>query len=221
MPPPEPGALAGPAVDLPRCDLVSAREREGRSDDRRRQAQYPDAQFLCVNPNRVALCKSQIAGTPTTTAAIIGFPLGAATSAIKVPEAAAAVSAGAIEIDMVIDIGALLEDNYKKVVADISAVVAACPGSYVKCIIETCYLSDDKIVDASILTVVGGADCVKTSTGFGRAGAVAAHVKLMRAVVGPAFGVKAAGGIRTKEAAYEMIEAGASRIGASSTALFE
>jgi deoxyribose-phosphate aldolase len=77
------------------------------------------------------------------------------------------------------------------------------------------------IVDASILTVVGGANCVKTSTGFGKAGAVAAHVKLMRAVVGPKFGVKAAGGIRTKEAAYEMIDAGATRIGASSPALFE
>jgi deoxyribose-phosphate aldolase len=176
---------------------------------------------VCVNPNRVALCKSQLAGSPLRIAAVVGFPLGATTSSVKAIEAAAAVSAGADEIDMVIDVGALLENNYQKVLADIREIVAACPNSYVKCIIETCYLTEDKIVDASILTVVGGADCVKTSTGFGKAGAVAEHVKLMRAVVGPNFGVKAAGGVRTKEAAQEMIAAGASRIGASSPALFE
>jgi deoxyribose-phosphate aldolase len=122
---------------------------------------------------------------------------------------------------MVIDIGALLEGDYKKVIADIREIVAAVPGCYVKCIIETCYLTDDLIVDASILTVLGGAHCVKTSTGFGKAGATPEHVRIMRKVVGPNFGVKAAGGVRTKEAARAVIEAGASRIGASSPALFE
>jgi deoxyribose-phosphate aldolase len=176
---------------------------------------------VCVNPNRVALCKEQLAGTGIRIASVIGFPLGATTAAVKAFESKAAVDAGAQEIDMVIDVGALLEGDYGKVVADIREIVAACPGAYVKCIIETCYLDEDRIIDASILAVVGGADCVKTSTGFGKAGAVVEHVRLMRQVVGPNFGVKAAGGIRTKETAYAMIDAGASRIGASSPALFE
>jgi deoxyribose-phosphate aldolase len=140
-----------------------------------------------VNPNRVALCKEQLAGTNIRIASVVGFPLGATTSAAKAFEPKTAV---ADELDMVIDIGALLEGDYAKVVADIREIAAACPGGYVKCIIETCYLDEDRIVDASILPVVGGADCVKTSTGFGKAGATGEHVRLMRHVVGPRFGVK-------------------------------
>jgi deoxyribose-phosphate aldolase len=176
---------------------------------------------VCVNPNRVAICKDQLAGSGISLASVVGLTLGATTSSTKAFESKAAVDAGAAEIDMVIDVGALLEGDYEKVVADIREIVAACPGAYAKCIVETCYLDEDRIIDASILTVVGGADCVKTSTGFGKAGAVAEHVRLMRRVVGAHFGVKAAGGIRTKDAAYAMIDAGASRIGASSEALFE
>ncbi|KAH0793347.1 Deoxyribose-phosphate aldolase [Histomonas meleagridis] len=176
---------------------------------------------VCVNPNRVHICKRELAGTGIRIASVVGFPLGATTSAAKAFEAKCAVEAGADEIDMVIDIGALLEGDYKKVRQDIEEIVAAVPGKYVKCIIETCYLDRERIIDASILTVISGADNVKTSTGFGKAGATVENVALMRAVVGPKFGVKAAGGIRTKEAAHAMIEAGASRIGASSPALFE
>lgn len=176
---------------------------------------------VCVNPNRVGICKKELEGTGIRIASVVGFPLGATTSAAKAFESKEAVAAGADEIDMVIDIGALLEGDYKKVSQDIKEIVAAVPGKYVKCIIETCYLDRERIIDASILTVISGADNVKTSTGFGTAGAKPEHVALMRAVVGPKFGVKAAGGIRTKEAAYAVIEAGATRIGASSPALFE
>lgn len=175
---------------------------------------------VCVNPNRVAQCKKELEGTGVRLASVVGFPLGATTSAAKAFESAEAVKAGADEIDMVIDVGALLEGNYKKVLTDIEQIVAAVPGKYVKCIIETCYIPD-LIIDASIIVVLGGAHNVKTSTGFGTKGAVADHVRIMRSVVGPNFGVKAAGGVRTKEAAQEMIAAGASRIGASSAALFE
>lgn len=176
---------------------------------------------VCVNPNRVAVCKEELKGSGIKIASVVGFPLGASTSAAKAFEAHSAVEEGADEIDMVIDIGALIEGDYKKVSNDISEIVRACPGKYVKCIIETCYLTKDQIIDASILTVYSGADNVKTSTGFGKEGAKAEDVKLMRQVVGPKFGVKAAGGIRTKEDAQKMIEAGASRIGASRETIFQ
>ena len=176
---------------------------------------------VCVNPNRVALCKQELAGSGIRIASVVGFPLGATTAATKAFESAQAVSAGADEIDMVIDIGALLDGNYKKVLEDIVEIRKACPTSYIKCIIETCYLNQEQIVDASILTVLGGADNVKTSTGFGKAGATVENVALMRKAVGPKFGVKAAGGVRTKEMAYAVMKAGATRIGASSPALFE
>lgn len=176
---------------------------------------------VCVNPCRVAQCKKELEGTDIRIASVVAFPLGATTSAAKAFEAAEAMKAGANEIDMVIDIGALIEGDYKKVKEDIEEIVKATPGCYVKCIIETCYLTQEQIIDASILTVLGGADNVKTSTGFGKAGATPENVALMRKTVGPKFGVKAAGGVRTKEAARAVIEAGATRIGASSAALFE
>ncbi len=175
---------------------------------------------VCVNPNRVKLAAENLKGTNIGLAAVVGFPLGATSGAMKAAEAAYAISEGANEIDMVIDIGAMLEGDYKKVLGDIQEVRKACANEYLKVIIETCYLSKEQIIDASIM-VMSCADNVKTSTGFGKAGATAENVKLMRQVVGPKFGVKAAGGVRTKEAAREMIEAGATRIGASSPALFE
>ncbi|EAY14601.1 hypothetical protein TVAG_393280 [Trichomonas vaginalis G3] len=185
------------------------------------KAKKYNTKAVCVNPNRVHICKEQLAGTNIRIASVVGFPLGATTSAAKAFEAKEAANAGAIEIDMVIDIGALIEGDYKKVRQDIAEIVAAVPQCYVKCIIETCYLNEEQIIDASILTVLGGAHNVKTSTGFGTAGAKPEHVAIMRKVVGPKFGVKAAGGVRTKEAARAVIAAGASRIGASSPALFE
>lgn len=175
---------------------------------------------VCVNANRVAAVAGQLAGKGIAIAAIVGFPLGATDSSIKAAETAFAVSKGATEIDMVIDIGALLDGNYKLVLEDIRAVRKACEKQYLKVIIETCFLSREQIIDASILTLTC-ADCVKTSTGFGKEGATPENVRIMREVVGPTFGVKAAGGVRTKEAAQAVIEAGASRIGASSPALFE
>ena len=176
---------------------------------------------VCVNPNRVGICKKELSGSGIKIASVVGFPLGATLSDVKAHEAKRAVDEGADEIDMVIDVGALIEGDYKKVLSDIEMIVAACPGKYIKCIIETCYLTKEQIVDASIITVLGGADNVKTSTGFGKEGATVENVRIMRSVVGPKFGVKAAGGIRTKEAAHAMIEAGASRIGASNPAIFE
>ena len=185
------------------------------------KAKHYHTKSVCVNPNRVGICKKELQGTGIRIASVVGFPLGATTAAVKAFEAKTACEEGADEIDMVIDIGALIEGDYKKVLQDIEEIIKACPGKYIKCIIETCYLTHDQIIDASILTVYSGADCVKTSTGFGKEGATVENVKLMRSVVGPKFGVKAAGGVRTKEAAHAVIEAGASRIGASNPAIFE
>ena len=175
---------------------------------------------VCVNPCRVKIAAQHLKGTNIGVASVVGFPLGATSGDIKQKETAFAVSQGSSEIDMVINVGALIEGDYKTVLADIQAVREACKGQYLKVIIETCYLTKEQIIDACILTMAC-ADCVKTSTGFGKEGAKVENVKLMREVVGPRFGVKAAGGIRTKEAAREMIAAGATRIGASSPALFE
>ena len=184
------------------------------------KAKKYNTKAVCVNPNRVAICKKELEGTGIRIASVVGFPLGATTAASKAFESKEAVAAGACEIDMVIDIGALIEGDYKKVAQDIEEIVKE-TGAYVKCIIETCYLTEEQIIDASILTVYAGADNVKTSTGFGKAGATPENVAIMRKTVGPKFGVKAAGGVRTKEAAAAVIAAGASRIGASSPALFE
>lgn len=184
------------------------------------QAKQFKTAAVCVNPLRVKTAAEQLRGTSIGVASVVGFPLGATSPLMKAAETAYAVSQGATEIDMVINIGAMIEGNYKAVLEDIRAVRECCPFQYLKVIIETCYLTREQIIDASIL-VLTCADCVKTSTGFGKEGAKAEHVRLMREVVGPKFGVKAAGGVRTKEAAREMIEAGASRIGASSRALFD
>lgn len=175
---------------------------------------------VCVNPIRVKTAVAQLAGTGIRVASVVGFPLGATPPAIKAAETRDAVAQGAVEIDMVINIGALIEGDYKAVLEDIRAVREACKDQYLKVIIETCYLTREQIIDATIL-VMSCADCVKTSTGFGKEGATVENVKLMREVVGSKFGVKAAGGVRTKEAAHAMIAAGASRIGASSKALFD
>ena len=170
---------------------------------------------VCVNPRWVALCAQLLAGSGVRVCTVIGFPLGASSSAIKAAEARQAVADGADELDMVISVGDLKAGNYEFVRTDIRGVVKAAEGHTVKVIIEACLLTDEEKSLACKLAMAAGADFVKTSTGFSTGGATVADVRLMRAAVGPNFGVKAAGGIRTRKDALAMIEAGANRIGAS------
>ena len=146
---------------------------------------------------------------------MVGFPLGAGTRFAKAFEAGEAVQNGAAEIDMVIHVGALRDKRHDFVRDDIRAVVDASRPALVKVILETCLLTDEEIVSGCELSVQAGAKYVKTSTGFGAAGATVDHVRLMRRIVGPDIGVKAAGGIRTLSTAQVMIAAGASRLGLS------
>ena len=171
---------------------------------------------VCVNSCYASLATRLLEGSDVAVCCVIGFPLGACTTAAKAFEAADAAKNGAKEIDMVINVGAAKDGLWDAVEADIAAVVAAIEGrTLLKVIIETCLLTDEEKVEACKAAVRAGADFVKTSTGFSKAGATVADVALMRETVGPEIGVKAAGGIRTYRDAVAMIEAGASRIGAS------
>lgn len=174
---------------------------------------------VCVNPTYVRFCATQLAGSKVLVCTVVGFPLGANLPAVKAFEAEKAIDDGAREIDMVLNIGALKGGALPAVEDDIAAVVRVCHAAGVLCkvILETGYLNDAEKVEACRRAVAAGADFVKTSTGFGPGGATAADVALMRATVGPSVGVKAAGGIRTYQAAREMIAAGANRIGASAS----
>jgi len=172
---------------------------------------------VCVNPVFVPLVARALAGHPVATCSVIGFPFGATATASKVFEAAWAVGEGAGEIDMVIHVGALKAGEHDAVRADIAAVKRACDTALLKVIIETCLLTDEEKRIACRLSQEAGADYVKTSTGFGGGGATAADVALMRAVVGDALGVKASGGVRDYKTALAMVQAGASRIGASAS----
>jgi len=174
---------------------------------------------VCVNPANVRLAAEQVRVSQVRVCSVVGFPLGASTSEIKAREAEQAIADGAHEVDMVLNIGALKAGDLERVEQGIAAVVrvAHVGGALCKVIIETCYLSDAEKVEACRRAVSAGADFVKTSTGFGPAGATVADVALMRATVGPGVGVKAAGGIRSYETAREMIAAGATRIGASAS----
>jgi deoxyribose-phosphate aldolase len=172
---------------------------------------------VCVNPRWVPTVASALAGSGVATCSVIGFPLGAIPTAVKAQEAAWVVAAGATEVDMVIDIGALKDGDADAVRADIAAVKQACGSALLKVIIETCLLTDAEKVIACRLSAQAGADYVKTSTGFSTGGATAADVALMRDTVGDALGVKASGGVRSREDALKMLAAGASRIGASSS----
>lgn len=171
---------------------------------------------VCVNPSRIALAAEELKGTDVTPCCVVGFPLGAIPSESKAAETAVAVKNGAREIDMVIDVGRAKDGDWAYVESDIAAVKAACGEAKLKVIIETCLLTDDEKVQACLAAKRAKADFVKTSTGFSKAGATVADVKLMRETVGPDMGVKAAGGIHNRAEAEAMIEAGASRIGASS-----
>jgi deoxyribose-phosphate aldolase len=174
---------------------------------------------VCVNPAFVPLCASLLAGASPAVCTVVGFPLGATTTAAKVFETGEALRNGAGEIDMVMPIGMLKGGNERAVADDIGAVVRAAHAgnAIVKVIIETALLTDAEKERACMLASESGADFVKTSTGFSRAGATVADVALMRRVVGPLLGVKAAGGIRTREDAVAMLGAGATRIGASAS----
>ena len=170
---------------------------------------------VCISPGRVELAAKCLAGSDVKVCTVIGFPSGAHTSAIKAAEAKKAVEDGADEVDMVLNVGAAKEANWELVTNDIRAVVEASAGALVKVILETCLLTDEEIVKACQCAKEAGADFVKTSTGFSKAGATTEAVALMRKTVGEDMGVKASGGIRTAEAFKKMVAAGASRIGAS------
>ncbi|MFJ7919610.1 deoxyribose-phosphate aldolase [Lysinibacillus fusiformis] len=172
---------------------------------------------VCVNPTWVKQSSELLQGSDVLVCTVIGFPLGANTPAVKAFEVKDAIANGANEVDMVINIGALKDKNYELVQADIATVVEAAKGSaLVKVIIESCLLTDEEKVKACELAVAAGADYVKTSTGFSTGGATAADIALMRKTVGPDLGVKASGGVRSLEDMKSMVEAGATRIGASS-----
>jgi deoxyribose-phosphate aldolase len=170
---------------------------------------------VCVNPYWVSYCADKLQGTAVKVCTVIGFPLGASTSAVKALETKDAIEKGAGEIDMVINIGALKSGDLVTVESDIRAVTEAADGVLTKVIIETALLTEEEKVTACELAVKAGADFVKTSTGFSGGGATVADIALMRKTVGPDIGVKASGGVRDREATLAMIEAGATRIGAS------
>jgi len=174
---------------------------------------------VCVNPSYVRLCAQLLKGSPVVVCTVVGFPLGATPTEVKVYEAQQAIRDGAKEIDMVINVGAVKSRDYELAERDIASVARACHAgnALLKVIIEAALLTDEEKVIACQLAKVAGADYVKTSTGFGPGGATAADVALMRRVVGPTIGVKAAGGIRTLADAQQMIAAGASRLGASAS----
>lgn len=171
---------------------------------------------VCVNPTWVELSAKELKGFPVEVCTVIGFPLGANTTATKVAETKDAIKNGATEVDMVINIGALKEKANEKVLSDISQVVAAAKGqALVKVIIEACLLTEEEKIRACKLAVQAGTDYVKTSTGFSTGGATKEDIALMRNTVGVEVGVKASGGIHTKADVEQMIKAGATRIGAS------
>ncbi len=172
---------------------------------------------VCVNGYYTAYAAEQLKESDVKVCTVVGFPLGQMSLKAKAAEAAIAVEDGADEIDMVINVGALKDGLDDVVLSDIKAVKKACGSLVLKVIIETCLLNEEEKIRACRLVKEAGADFVKTSTGFSTAGATAEDVALMRKTVGAGMGVKASGGIRDKETAMAMIEAGASRLGTSAT----
>ena len=173
---------------------------------------------VCINPQYVRLAKKCLNGSNVKVATVIGFPLGSSTKDVKAFEAQDAINNGADELDMVINIGALKDKEYDTVRDDIKTVVTTAKGkALVKVIIETCLLGKEEKIAACKLALEAGADFVKTSTGFSTSGAKIEDIKLMKEVVKDKMGIKASGGIRDTKTALAMIEAGATRIGASSS----
>lgn len=179
------------------------------------EAREYDFASVCVNPCFVSMASNLLKGSDVKTCTVIGFPLGATLSEVKAFEAKEAIKNGATEIDMVLNISWAKEHKYDDIAKEVALVKEACGNILLKVILETCLLSDDEIINCSKACVKGNADYVKTSTGFSKGGATTHAVKLMRDTVGPNIGVKASGGIHSKEEALAMVDAGASRIGAS------
>ncbi|GGI82307.1 deoxyribose-phosphate aldolase [Deinococcus wulumuqiensis] len=170
---------------------------------------------VCINPVFIPHARAWLEGSDVKVATVCGFPLGAVSSEQKALEARLSAEAGADEIDMVIHVGSALAGDWDAVEADVRAVRRAVPEQVLKVIIETCYLSDEQKRRATEAAVQGGADFVKTSTGFGTGGATVEDVKLMAEVIAGRAQIKAAGGVRTPADAQAMIEAGATRLGTS------
>jgi len=181
------------------------------------EAKAYEVYSVCINPGWVPLAVSLLRGTDIKVCSTVGFPLGASLPEVKAFEAATVVGLGAHEVDMVINIGSLKSQDLQAVRHDISLVVKASKCLPVKVIIETAYLNGQEKVEACRLAEESGAAFVKTSTGFGPGGATVQDIHLIRKTVGDRLGVKASGGIRTLKDAVKMIEAGANRIGTSST----
>ena len=180
------------------------------------EAKQYDFMSVCVNPTWVAYASELLQGSDVKVCTVIGFPLGANTPEVKAFETTQAIEQGAHEVDMVLNVGAVKDANWDLVLRDVQAVVAAAKGqALVKVIEETCLLTKDEIVKVSQLAKEAGADFVKTSTGFSTGGATVEDIRLMRETVGPEMGVKASGGVSTTAEAIAMVEAGATRIGAS------
>ncbi|MBS1196137.1 MAG: Deoxyribose-phosphate aldolase (modular protein) [Actinobacteria bacterium] len=214
------GAPAAVPADLaPFIDHTLLRADATAAEIDRLCAEARDHRFasVCVNPSYVGRVAANLAGSGVVTCSVVGFPLGAHTPAAKAMEAGEAIERGAGEIDMVIDIGALRSGDHALVARDIAGVVEVCrwAGAHCKVIIEAAMLTDEEKVVACLLAKQAGADFVKTSTGFGPGGATVYDVALMRRAVGPDMGVKAAGGIRTRQDAEALIAAGATRLGTS------
>nr|AYQ71737.1 deoxyribose-phosphate aldolase [Cohnella candidum] len=171
---------------------------------------------VCVGGGWVRLAREMLSGTGVKVCAVVGFPLGATATRAKAFEASAALDDGAAEIDMVLPIGKLIDGDAEAVERDISAVVQAVQGgALVKVILETSLLSDDRKREGCRIAEAAGADFVQTSTGYGLSGATEADIRLLRETVSPAMGIKASGGIRTRQAAEALLAAGAGRIGTS------
>ncbi|MEN8149452.1 MAG: deoxyribose-phosphate aldolase [Planctomycetota bacterium] len=169
----------------------------------------------CAHSRHVPLLARELAGTDVKITSIAGFPLGAAHQTVKAREAGICVELGAHEVDMVLSVGDLVSGETARVEADIRAVRDAIPDAVLKVILECGLLTDDQKREAARITMAAGADFVKTSTGFGHGGATVEDVRLLREVVGPDYGVKASAGIRTRDQALALVEAGASRLGTS------
>lgn len=174
---------------------------------------------VCLNPSWVPLAAERLRGSGVKIASVVGFPFGATLTAVKRAEAEATILAGAHEIDMVMNVGAMKSGDLERVENDVRGVLEVCRAgsAHLKVILENAYLSDQEKTSACQIVKQAGADFVKTSTGFGPSGAKEEDVRLMRQAVGPAMGVKAAGGIRTLGDALRMLQAGATRLGTSAS----
>lgn len=215
-------AAGGVEVDLARLiDHTLLKPEATKSEIEKLCAEAKKYNFasVCINPCYVALCSKLLRDTSVKVCTVIGFPLGATTTATKTFEAEQALRDGAQEIDMVINVGMLKSGEYDYVENDIFAVVTTGKryGALTKVILETALLTDEEKIKGCLLAKRAGADFVKTSTGFSKGGATVGDIALMRKVVGSAMGVKASGGVRTREEALAMVASGADRIGASAS----